>query len=1044
LGFSLSLALVLSTLGPIVFRTAGEQAPIAYALGTVLFLPIVLSYAELAAGRPGSASPYQMARAYGSPWRLFVVGWMMLGGLVAVSALLAAAVGQSLSAVLDQLAGLQLNTVWFFVAVVGLAALNEALSTADRWRSRTVLVWTIVAAYVALVARALTSHPAGEAEFPRFQFEGHQLAVIAYLAAGLWAVDLLLNHRRFLRRPDATLRSALLIVWLGTATLGAASAFAVVRSPDLRMEHWLSRLSWGESRLNLLILLMTIILCWLGLSRLTSRTMRLLEAMSRQGFLPRESELETTRRGPALMPLLGFVLLVVLVAWRAQMLHLAGIAALAFLWVTALVMFSHARRPGRELSPTRRNRLPLHPLFPGVSAAGSLFLSLILPLPTLPIGLAWLLIGGLVYVVYERERSAEMRQRLATVGMERDDKEKDSPRVLVSAADEGSLRSAVSLGEVIARARKAELLVLRVMPSADELAIQTLQHRAQKEWQELDEQLERLPEGEVLRQPLVRIAPSLEAGILATASEYDADILLLGLGADEPTGPAGGESIVSQVLSVTSRPLVVLRGAAPDEINSVLVATGGGPHAPLALTLGKELAETSGGELELVSVVHRSRPTQDGMEMVQRTLEKSELTGQVASRVIEADSIEGGLLQEAKGEDLLVVGASVDRLLNRTVFSGLPGDVARARAGATLIVKRAEAALHFWQRRFWELVSMPLPDLSLRERTEVYSQMRHASRASADFYVLISLASAIAILGLLLDSGAVIIGAMLVAPLMSPILGLAQGVIQGNLHLIQRASASTFKGTAVSIAVATAVTLTLPGREATSEILARVQPNLLDLGVALAAGAAAAYAVSRKSVAAALPGVAISVALVPPLCVVGYGLGSSQFGFAGGALLLFLTNLGGIVLVGSIVFLLLGFRPARAERGERVRRAFVLAFTGLVLLMVPLGFTTLREAKQSRIETRINQLLEELSGDWFRVDSYTLRREAGVYMLEGTIYAFRQLELQDLESFRGRLEAQLGVPIRIQATIVAASFRETAETVEVGEAQELPVVPFGE
>ncbi len=147
--------------------------------------------------------------------------------------------------------------------------------------------------------------------------------------------------------------------------------------------------------------------------------------------------------------------------------------------------------------------------------------------------------------------------------------------------------------------------------------------------------------------------------------------------------------------------------------------------------------------------------------------------------------------------------------------------------------------------------------------------MAEDARADVDFYTLISVSSAIALFGLLLDSSAVIIGAMLVAPLMSPILSLAQGIVAGEPSPYSAGGCVDIQGNRRFDRGQHRRDPAVARGSADGEILARVRPNLLDLGVALAAGAAAAYAVSRKSVAAALPGVAISVALVPPLCVVG-------------------------------------------------------------------------------------------------------------------------------------------------------------------------------
>jgi len=154
------------------------------------------------------------------------------------------------------------------------------------------------------------------------------------------------------------------------------------------------------------------------------------------------------------------------------------------------------------------------------------------------------------------------------------------------------------------------------------------------------------------------------------------------------------------------------------------------------------------------------------------------------------------------------------------------------------------------------------------------------------------------------------------------------------------------------------MTLLLPIQEAPREVIARVQPNLLDLVVALAAGAAAAYGAARRSIAGALPGVAIAVALVPPLCVVGFGLGTGELAIAGGALLLFATNLAGIVLVGALIFVLLGFRPTRAVRADLVKWGIVAAVAAMLLLTIPLSFTTRSTFEERVLHWRVMSAAE--------------------------------------------------------------------------------------
>ena len=1039
LGLSVSIPLVLVVLHEAVFAAVGAGAPLAYALAVLLYLPFVLSYMELAAGRPGSASAYQIAGSSRSPVLAFAVGWLMLAGLVSVAALLAIALAERLGVWLVHLFDVEIdvdvNHIWLVAAVIVLTSLNEWLSDVDRWRMRTAVVGLALAFTVGIVAWGWITHPPG-GELREVRLFTHDLTAVAILAAGLWCIDLLLNHRRQMRRPDATLRSASLLVWLITGAIAVATTVLAVRSPEMWLADWSEKLSWGETRLELLGLVGSTTFCAFGLARVVSRVVRLTGAMAHEGFLPRLSKPGQGRRARALATLVSIAVVLTAVGWWVPAGLLMALAAMTYLWVTVLVMAPHARRSARELSPSRRNRLPLHPLFPGFCAAASVFLSWLLPLNLIAIGLGWLLLGAIYYYLYARKKHSEIQQDEVVVGVGIEESTKDRPRAMICTEADEQLPALLKSGSALARAFEGELMVLRVLPLPDELSLHSSQRSAEQEWASLERLVESIAAPDVPIQTVVRIAPSVESGMVATANEYDADALVMAA----PPAPATDvlATTAAGVFSATSRPLAILRGDYPDAGASVTVATGGGPHAVEALRLGARLAEGLCGRLELVSVKLPSWASEDAREAIRKTLEDANLGIDVPNRVLEAKSLEKGLLSEG---DLLIVGSSIDRLLGQTVFGGLPLEVARAREGATLIVKRAEATIGFWRRRIWEVLTRILPTLTAKERAEVFGQMAQDARANVDFYTLISLSSAIALFGLLLDSSAVIIGAMLVAPLMSPILSLAHGIVQGNAHLLQRAGASTFKGTVVSIGVSTALTLLLPGVRATPEILARVNPNLLDLGVAMAAGAAAAYAVSRKSVAAALPGVAISVALVPPLCVVGYGLGSSQFDIAGGALLLYLTNLAGIVLVGVVIFLMVGFRPTRAERGMKARQAALVAAIGLLLVAIPLGVTTVRVAGERNLQREMFEILGELDTDVFDVESYAIRKDRDGFTVTGTIYAYEEIRPGRVDEVQRRLSEAAGAPVKMRVTIVPATLSEAGGASNERLVEPPPVVP---
>ena len=190
---------------------------------------------------------------------------------------------------------------------------------------------------------------------------------------------------------------------------------------------------------------------------------------------------------------------------------------------------------------------------------------------------------------------------------------------------------------------------------------------------------------------------------------------------------------------------------------------------------------------------------------------------------------------------------------------------------------------------------------------------RDAADAATDtdlaFWLVLLLSGAIATLGLTLNSTAVVIGAMLVAPLLGPLLGLSLSVAVGDGRLFVQTLATILVAALGIVALAALITYVLPVGSVTDEIASRTKPTILDLFVAIFSGAAGAVVMaSRESrLSASIPGVAVAVALVPPLGVAGFGVGTGwQWPIISGSLLLFGANLAGIVLSGLVVFLLVG------------------------------------------------------------------------------------------------------------------------------------------
>ncbi len=246
------------------------------------------------------------------------------------------------------------------------------------------------------------------------------------------------------------------------------------------------------------------------------------------------------------------------------------------------------------------------------------------------------------------------------------------------------------------------------------------------------------------------------------------------------------------------------------------------------------------------------------------------------------------------------------------------------------------------------LAEKPIPIASLN-RT-----LWRASVPSFSFHFLLGMSSIIATLGLLADSVAIIIGAMIIAPLIGPITGIAYSTTIANRRLLRRSTLTLFTGVMLTIIIAWLTTLGIGLKTITPEIVARTNPNLLDLAIALAAGAAGAFANSRRRIADALPGVAIAVALVPPLSVIGMGLALGEKQLSVGASLLFLTNLMGIIFSGVIVFLCQSYGSV-----ERAKQGLIFAVCVLGLLGLPLTLSLRALIIQKNIEYQVNEIIRE-------------------------------------------------------------------------------------
>lgn len=230
------------------------------------------------------------------------------------------------------------------------------------------------------------------------------------------------------------------------------------------------------------------------------------------------------------------------------------------------------------------------------------------------------------------------------------------------------------------------------------------------------------------------------------------------------------------------------------------------------------------------------------------------------------------------------------------------------------------------------------------------------------FCALIMLSASIAAFGLLADSAAVVIGAMLVAPLMTPILAAAVATVRAQNRELLIALLIIALGTVLAILVGYATSAIASDAvrgtsELPDEVKARTFPGLLDLGIAVTAGAAAGYIVPRRSATSALPGVGIAVALVPPLATVGIAFQLGARAEAENALLLYLTNLAAIVFAASIMLVLSGFRPRQQISGRVLAGRVLVTLAAVAVVAVPLTLHTRSTVEDARLRVTVTDAI---------------------------------------------------------------------------------------
>ncbi|WP_343520011.1 DUF389 domain-containing protein [Sphingomonas sp.] len=314
---------------------------------------------------------------------------------------------------------------------------------------------------------------------------------------------------------------------------------------------------------------------------------------------------------------------------------------------------------------------------------------------------------------------------------------------------------------------------------------------------------------------------------------------------------------------------------------------------------------------------------------------------------------------------------------------------------------------------------------------KVLEKVRGEAAWNGRYVFMVLMSAGIAVLGLLLSSPAVVIGAMLISPLMGPIIGLGFGLATFDWDEIRRSGLALALGTVIAVLFTALLVLASPLQNVTSEIAARTRPNLFDLLVALFSALAGAYAMIRGREGTVV-GVAIATALMPPLAVVGFGLATWNGTVFGGALLLFLTNLITIAVSAAVIARLYGFGSHLSPQQTMLQTVLVLA--ALVAFAIPLGLALRQIAWEAAASRQAREVIASQFDGAVRLSQLDLDYAQDPLRISATVMT-RQLRPQAERAAAATLERLLGREVEVSLEQVRVGTGAQAEAAQVAAAQ---------
>ncbi len=340
-----------------------------------------------------------------------------------------------------------------------------------------------------------------------------------------------------------------------------------------------------------------------------------------------------------------------------------------------------------------------------------------------------------------------------------------------------------------------------------------------------------------------------------------------------------------------------------------------------------------------------------------------------------------------------------------------------------------------------QIYQVLFPQLDDSQLEEIYREIDESRRFGPTYLLMLFLACMIALLGLLTNSPAVIIGAMLISPLMGPILCCGLALTLADWQLGKKALKNVLLSVIEAITIAAIATWLSPLKELTPEILARTHPNLMDLLIAFFSGIAGTVALVKwQKGLTIIPGVAIATAIMPPLAVVGYGLSTMQWQVASGGFMLFFTNLMSIIISADLIFLVAGFRPRQQMVPQKhrlmVRNRILVASIVLILMSIPLIHTLSLAAGHARLQREISRILqnEMEQKKKSRIVEMNFDETQDPVPIEVIIHTINRFDKETIDDVSRSLSARIGKSVRLdiqQIIVEEAGVGDTARKLDI-------------